>query len=1083
MSDTKYPTPTLENIASLENLYMAWNRLAKSITYSDVWYDEYEFSKFECLLDKNIHAIHKALLDGSYRMDSIRPIPFPKGGRDDSGNLKVRQAFWISMKDQLVWVAICNVLGPLIETKMPGWSTGNRLYVPMWKENGDEKSQWQYGSFLNCYPFIYRKWKQGWPKYRKVLTASIKRMAIGKCKEKDCPDILDDTDETEITENTGMPGWLNVRYLTDNYFKGKKFQPKLYWGGIDLKTFYPTIDSKLLIDDLIRFAPINEDATKRLINTMFEFEVDKSGYSEQELADMGFEKDISIGLPTGLIVGGWLANVYLLEIDNKIESKLKSNDKVIHFRYVDDHTFVAETFEILIDWMHEYWLLLKERNLKINFDKIQPALPESYPKVFSRLIEDGWECLDDEEIKKDLARIELHSKEEVINGIGAYCSIDPIYPSPLMTLTLQKVSQISHLSLNLLSKSENDLIFHDLKSLITVDLPEAEIKKETRISFASTMLSRMLLSNPIDLEKIRHLRETFIRSHSMEKFSIEKRVGDGKVGVLSEGDSMAIAIESKIESENIDRCLSFAFDDLECEPGNELKSLFPKLDWQSLEEIRKCVDNSRKDSRRRANKIFYLLRRALDEAPDKVNIWIRTMEFCIRHSPAHIPELFDYLGRISDKTLHGLGVNFIRRQLLSLCAVWFIKAVWEGYEGKLSNVHFGKNSYEFIAVMMNLPDYDETYYFNHGTFRLLKLARSFNNLLADGDQTDIETYLNDSDFNDASFSLMYLVNLAENRISPKVIFDVFQSLFTLVKNKDEYTGPLILKLFDICRDLKKETIQTIESFIDSSDCQLVRDVYDCAYKPSSEAVTDGWISIRNLLRSEEWVTSKFGKSEYVCAKILCDVITYITGSNEILANLVSCDFNTSNLLLRKEETDKLDWHDIIANRTRLTVRYDPESETELMKSLNKPPMPNAVDYESRIIFGVGTVFYHLLCGRQTDDWQKLYRETGYSWRSRINSLVCSGKICTASKKILSGCLLPYVWETRRINGTVSSRNKAIAIDRIVDLESRIIELKETLKRNIVLKSLGTDSLVGFNGADNPNETGYGVVEFKIIKVD
>ena len=43
-------------------------------------------------------------------------------------------------------------------------------------------------------------------------------------------------------------------------------------------------------------------------------------------------------------------------------------------------------------------------------------------------------------------------------------------------------------------------------------------------------------------------------------------------------------------------------------------------------------------------------------------------------------------------------------------------------------------------------------------------------------------------------------------------------------------------------------------------------------------------------------------------------------------------------------------------------------------------------------------------------------------------------------------------------------------------------MKETLKRNIVLKSLGTDSLVGFNGADNPNETGYGVVEFKIIKV-
>ncbi len=46
-----------------------------------------------------------------------------------------------------------------------------------------------------------------------------------------------------------------------------------------------------------------------------------------------------------------------------------------------------------------------------------------------------------------------------------------------MTLTLQKVSQISHISLRLMSPNETDMIFHDLKSLISIDLPDAEIKK------------------------------------------------------------------------------------------------------------------------------------------------------------------------------------------------------------------------------------------------------------------------------------------------------------------------------------------------------------------------------------------------------------------------------------------------------------------------------------------------------------------------------------------------------------------------------------------------------------------------------
>lgn len=1082
MSELKYPEPTVENIASLDNLYMAWNRLAKSITYSDVWYDEYEFCKFECLLDQNINKIHKALIDGSYNMDSIRPIPFPKGGRDDRGNLKVRQAFWISMKDQLVWVAICNILGPLIETKMPGWSTGNRLYVPMWKENGDENSQWQYGSFLNCYPFIYRKWKQGWPKYRKVLTASIKKMAIGKCK--DCPDILDDTDETEITENSGMPEWLNVRYLSDNYFKDKKFQPKLYWGGIDLETFYPTIESALLIEDLIKLASITEEETKQLIHTMFDFEVDYSGYSDQELKDMRFEDGKPIGLPTGLIVGGWLANVYLLDIDKAVEERLKTNKSIIHFRYVDDHTFIAEKFEELIDWMHEYWLLLEERKLKINFDKIQPTLPDSYSSLFTNLIKNGWEYLENDDIKKILDKNKLRDKEEIIKKIGEYCSIDPIYPSPLMILTLQKVSQISNLSLNLLSKNENDLVFHDLKSLITVDLADAEIKKETRISFASTMLSRMLLSDTIDLEKIRHLRETFIKSCHDEKKAIELDRDYVKSSKLSEEEknSRCAVLDKKLD--DVDKYLNYAFDELPHDIDKKLMEGCPSIKWSILTEISDCITTSRKKSDRRADKIFYLLRRALDEAPDKVNIWIRTMEFCIRHSPSHIQELLCHLEKVSDKSLHRLGVVFIRRQLVSLCTTRFIKTVWKNFESiKGKQVH-DENEKKFIDQYLHQLELDESHYFNLGSTRLLNFAKSFYSLIENGDTTGVEAYLKEGEYSDTAFLLIYLINLAENKVSSNVISDTILSMMHYVGQDDAYLEPLMIKLIDICRDAKDEELKRLSDCINNSGTERAKSVYKHTFKPYSESgEKEEWISIRDLLRSNEWQAGEFAKSEYVCVKILCDILRYITEDGEMIKRLSSGYFNTSNLLLKNEEIKTFDWHDIISDKKPFKVLYNTDKEDELLKAVNKAPVMESVEYESRIIFGLGTVFYQLLCGRHDDEWQKLFRETGYSWRSKISRLNDSGKICTASKRILCGCLLPYVWESKRINGTVSSRHSAMAIKNLMVLKSRLTELKETLRRNIVLKSIDTRSLMDSKGIEDLDKALYRVIEFKIIEVD
>ena len=69
-----------------------------------------------------------------------------------------------------------------------------------------------------------------------------------------------------------------------------------------------------------------------------------------------------------------------------------------------------------------------------------------------------------------------------------------------MTLTLQKVSQISHISLRLMSPNETDMIFHDLKSLISIDLPMPGI--------AGCILSSFMDKSNVLSPTIYYFRET-----------------------------------------------------------------------------------------------------------------------------------------------------------------------------------------------------------------------------------------------------------------------------------------------------------------------------------------------------------------------------------------------------------------------------------------------------------------------------------------------------------------------------------------------------------------------------------------------
>ncbi len=1079
MMNPEYPAPTVQNIASLENLYMAWNRIEKSITYSDVWYDEYEFSRFRFNLGEDIKNIHDALMKGTYTLDKIRPIPFPKGGKNEDGSLKVRQAFTISMKDQLVWVAVCNILGSHIENKMPGWSTGNRLFVPMWKDN-DETSPtfdtWLCGSFMNSYPFIYRKWNQGWPRYRKVLTASIKKMAIGRSKSDKDKEILDDVDETEITDNTTLPAWLQIQYLTDGYFKGDKFKHSLYWGSIDLKTFYPTIQTEELAKCLIRCGSVGNEDTKLLISNLLKFEVNTEGFSEQELTDLAISDVNSIGLPTGLIVGRWLANVYLLPVDEEVSKALRTNHNIIHFRYVDDHTFVADNFKTLIDWMHWYYKLLCNHKLEINLGKLQPTLPKPLMDIYTDLVKNGF---NQAKFNEDLAKAKEAMNDDI--DFNQAFSIDPKYPSPLMTLTLQKVSQISHFNLNLLSKNETEMVFHDLKSLVTVDLPDAEIKKDTRISFASTMLSRLMVDSDLDLDSIRSNRESFL--HSCEK---EINVIEYKLKILKSKEQATLTDYEKDEIASLEgrqtgikACWSIAFGDFNVESKDPRRTEFDKLNWAAIDDVKKTLDESEKQSKKRANKVYYLLLKAIAETPDKTNIWIRAMEFCIRHCPNNIPNLYKNLNHVQ---LHNLGKLFLRRQLNALCSKRVFHTIWRKLQNKTD-----KKEDEFIDKFMeSVIPIDLHYYFLAGTNDLLDFAKAFYSFSQNGEINHIEEFFNRHEKSDINFYLLYLIENGDKRKAPEELISLIDSLSNYAQPTGSYLESLLINILGLkCKSPSHEVEGGHwQDIIHSSNSEMLKQCFQHAvkggyiYNPAKKQYC--FISIRDLLLSPKWAARGFAKSEYFACKLFVDIVNYvdrmIKDNPEIYPSL---RLDVANIRVSAETLNGINWHHLMSDSPCFEINYSEQAEPQILKRLYSPPALLDDNIETPIVYELGVIFYHILNGALEDDWENLIREMGFKWKTRINALSNKGRIGSSTKDLLYGCLLPHSWESVRLKGKISKRLEARAIKNFNSLKDAAQNLLQTLRNQVVLRS------VNINGdAENPeHENTVNAIEFRIITVE
>jgi hypothetical protein len=447
---------TILQLSSYENVVWAWHKLLSYYRHSEVWYDELELANFELQLDKELASLSDDLGSGKYAPKPIRPLPYPK--RNADGHLEARQFFWISIRDQLAWLAYLNVVGAELDSQMPAWSYGNRLFRSIIVNETDQGvPRFTSGPYRNTRGHIYRPFKQSWPLYRRHVLLSLKKLTRPGLKL-----AWEEREEQLLSAEEDLTASEKLVYLQDGYWE--QHSKTVYWCSFDVEKFYPSIPLKTARKAILSRSEIASSIGETLLESLTEFEIDRTGWSQSDLTSVGIpEGDYLSVIPTGLIAAGFLANTAMLPIDDWAATQVKRR-QIAHFRYVDDHIVVAPKFEALSQWFADYEGYLRgQLGCKIKQDKTEPQQFKVY--------------------------LEKKSRKRKIAAMRSTW-VDPAFPSPLMTKTLEKVSNLAHTNFDLLDSEEQHRVLNDLEHLLLVRLPEEELAEKTRVTFAATLLGR-----------------------------------------------------------------------------------------------------------------------------------------------------------------------------------------------------------------------------------------------------------------------------------------------------------------------------------------------------------------------------------------------------------------------------------------------------------------------------------------------------------------------------------------------------------------------------------------------------------------
>ena len=558
-----------------ENLNYAWLKAKKLYRTADGYIDNGELAEFELDLEKRLIGIRQQFERGVWRLKKLRPLPRPKKIKD---NLPVdRQYYHVAVDDQVAWIAVVNALGPELDQRMPSWSYGHRIYRPAWYEHGeDRQSTLEIGPYRHASGHLYRKFQHSWPLFRRHVALTARIMA----RDPRLPSDREELDQADrlaaaAADKEGLP------YLEPSFWelgRGKAIGTELYHASIDLKQFYPSLRTDAVLNGLTVAGGADDDRLRKLLNDMLRFRLDKSEMPPDTLerVEPGYDRLRIQGIPTGLFVAGFLANAAMLPVDTSVDRRIREQRSLAHFRFVDDHIFIAYNFEELCSWIDWYCnLLLKcDTGAEVNAEKYDPAKLGEWMDTRSKSLAVT------KAPTKEVKERQEQTKEAAIHAT----KIDGANPTKLLTKTLGQISAIAAANVDILDDEGLQELLKQLEWLLLADMSEREIRPDTRAAFAAGRIAALA---PILVQE-----------------------ADGLI------DAARLLATLKIHALIPERATK-----------EEIEEYKAAMEEQS-KQVEKLQDEHRSDEERHLRHCFDLLLQAFDKYPEKARLFYRMHEYC-----------------------------------------------------------------------------------------------------------------------------------------------------------------------------------------------------------------------------------------------------------------------------------------------------------------------------------------------------------------------------------------------------------------------------------------------------------------------
>lgn len=576
-----------ELLLSYDNIAWAWKKASSLYRRADGPIDAAELAAFELNLEAELTSIIRDFRSGTYRLAPLKLLPQPKKA-DDDGNPRMRESFHISVRDQVACIALVNVIGPALDTLMPKWSYGHRLYKAAWYEEVEGARHLNTGPYRHTTGNLYRKWQHSWPLFRRHVSLTSRLMVGG---DDAINEVSKDLDESELAA-------LNSDERPDYFIRAwPKLDGKtLYFSSIDLAKFYPTIHRRAIKASLRKYLAYYEGDKwlRELIDSLLAFEVDVKGLKLLEAVQVEPKTKAGAydGVPTGLMVAGFLSNVALLPLDIEVQNQSQRGNSIAHFRFVDDHAILASDFDALVTWIR--WYRERLRDLRIG-----PVISrKKYDPVVLRPVIEG---------RYSDNQYALAKKQ---------CAIDGSNPTKLLTKTLALVSTLANIEFDTISIHSKQQRIDELVWLLMADLPDTEIRSDTRVAFAASRLTSLVPRLLLTSDEVLHWY---------------RQVADAPVILKKDGKAIR------------QRKTEFALD--------------------AKQHLSKALETDRAEKGKLEAKYFRLICRTFFDHTDKPRLFLRLMQYCRQTGYNGLPEIFEWLNE------HSAGARAALTSYLRLVAV------------------------------------------------------------------------------------------------------------------------------------------------------------------------------------------------------------------------------------------------------------------------------------------------------------------------------------------------------------------------------------------------------------------------------